>query len=273
MPEKSTCVSLIVTCSLSTLSTVTGASSREANLTERCTPVVPCAHKTAQRIVASSMRVCRSSERTEADSSRSCVSAKRVSEETATLALRSRLTKPRAAAHQWRCAASSTHASYVWVLHEVHSPRSMRATRESASPSLVHSRAVVGSSVCSTGDMASDSADVAARSRHSVAPFSCMMHPCESAGAAACCFRAARYARSASASEASASSCAVTMERAAARQASARVGSFSSKSRAALARSASTVAEPACSSGSHSSSCACCAPAPKTLSNKQSRTR
>ena len=44
--------------SLSTFSTVTGASRRAANLILRWTERAPCAHMTAQWIVASSLRVC-----------------------------------------------------------------------------------------------------------------------------------------------------------------------------------------------------------------------
>ena len=89
------------------------------------TELSPCAHITAHEMTASSILVCRIRLSTAVASSRSSVTARRASEPIATLDARKWLTAPRAADHQWRCAAWTMPSSTASAATAA-SPRSIR---------------------------------------------------------------------------------------------------------------------------------------------------
>ena len=96
---------------MSTFKTVTGASNLEANFTFRWTELEPCAHMTAQLIVASSIFVWRIKANNAPDWSRISVTARRASAPGGTFCARSTSTAFFAADHQCRCELATINAS------------------------------------------------------------------------------------------------------------------------------------------------------------------
>mmetsp|Transcript_56086 Transcript_56086/g.111320 ORF Transcript_56086/g.111320 Transcript_56086/m.111320 type:complete len:219 (-) Transcript_56086:198-854(-) len=216
MPEKETCVELISTTSLSTLSTVTGASSREANFTLRWTENSPCAHITAQLMVASSSLVWRMSASTAPAESRTAVTVRRASELGGTLPALSTSTARVAAVHQRRCVLCMMYISSAAFSAEpsLTTAPSCCWSSVSAASSLPHSAAVLGN--------ATAAAAVAVRpGRHTDSPLASTMQPEAEGASVGDARRASRKFRSASACAARSARSSVMRMRAELTQASA----------------------------------------------------